>query len=483
MKISRKLLFAGLMLGALGFTACDDSSKDNGGGGNGGGAIDNNIYTEVFGETPATGTVSFPVPNYDEYNTTGSGATTVTYTAESSSTTLPSIRNNVMNDMHLWLPGTTTNSATINNITVGNKKNFKLSYKVTGDSELELPYELMVSNDGANWKFVRPEMKTPAESRNVYVDESVEFTVTSSKSSLYLQFGVSANASGVRIDTLKLVELNRASSNVINLDEPTTAIASATTGEASKLTTADGTTATVEGSYSVKFAGDATITYGFEYKTTTDGTYASVDAADAAAGKFSSNLTGLTVDTEYTYRAWVKVGDADKVYGTEATFTPEALPADAVTVTADFNFTGEISGVPTGSTGLAGDEVNFTMDDATFTISSCYKGTTASANYLMLTKNATNGGGYVILPSIKDKVLSDVTITTGSGASVSVQVALQVEESEGNWVEVETKTLNVQGTEFTYTIATKTSSRYRLRVVSNHNSQVSKLVMSYVDAE
>ena len=99
-----------------------------------------------------------------------------------------------------------------------------------------------------------------------------------------------------------------------------------TTGSASNFGSDTGTTATLNGSYVVVNGGDSdVITVGFDYKlsTATDYTTVSVEATTP----FSYDLTGLTADSEYTFRAWTTINGGEKVYGAEAVFTPVKVGA------------------------------------------------------------------------------------------------------------------------------------------------------------
>ena len=60
-------------------------------------------------------------------------------------------------------------------------------------------------------------------------------------------------------------------------------------------------------------------TKGFEWKTTTGGTYTQI-AGTGTGNTFTANLTGLTENTSYTYKAFI-VFDGQTVYGNEMTFT------------------------------------------------------------------------------------------------------------------------------------------------------------------
>ena len=64
---------------------------------------------------------------------------------------------------------------------------------------------------------------------------------------------------------------------------------------------------------------------GFEWKATAGGTYTSV-AGTGTGNNFSANLSGLTANTGYTYKAFITF-NGTTVYGSEMTFT--TLPEDA----------------------------------------------------------------------------------------------------------------------------------------------------------
>jgi len=102
------------------------------------------------------------------------------------------------------------------------------------------------------------------------------------------------------------------------------AIIVATTADATNTESADGTTATLNGSYAITNAvGSENVTCGFEYKLTSASNYTSVEAT--VATPFSYELTALTTGSEYTYRAWASLdGGNTKSYGEDKVFTPTA---------------------------------------------------------------------------------------------------------------------------------------------------------------
>ncbi len=79
---------------------------------------------------------------------------------------------------------------------------------------------------------------------------------------------------------------------------------------------------------------------GFEWKTTTGGTYQTVNATGSG---LSYNLTGLTANTGYTFRAFITF-NGNTVYGDEMTFTTleqGVEPCDVPTGVTATNITGE----------------------------------------------------------------------------------------------------------------------------------------------
>jgi len=89
---------------------------------------------------------------------------------------------------------------------------------------------------------------------------------------------------------------------------------------------------------------------GFEWKATTGGTYAQVTATSSTSG-YSYNLTGLTPNTNYTFRAFITY-NGTTVYGGEQTFTTLEQGTDPCDV-------------PTGLTAsdIQGESITITWDN------------------------------------------------------------------------------------------------------------------------
>ncbi|MDQ6609230.1 MAG: cadherin-like beta sandwich domain-containing protein, partial [Bacteroidota bacterium] len=96
------------------------------------------------------------------------------------------------------------------------------------------------------------------------------------------------------------------------------------TGSASIVTA---TTATISGSISGSSCGAIT-SYGFEYSNTAgfaNGTGTQITSSNLNAGNFSVNLTGLTPNAKYYYKAFA-VSGGNTSYGSQQTFTNTPLP-------------------------------------------------------------------------------------------------------------------------------------------------------------
>ena len=93
------------------------------------------------------------------------------------------------------------------------------------------------------------------------------------------------------------------------------------------------TTATLNGT--VTAGTNPVVAEGFQWKLTTNGTYANL-AGTVTGTVLTGNLTSLTANTSYTYKAFAVVG-TDTTYGAEMTFTtlaPVVVTPPTVTTVA-----------------------------------------------------------------------------------------------------------------------------------------------------
>ena len=96
------------------------------------------------------------------------------------------------------------------------------------------------------------------------------------------------------------------------------------TNAATSTSSAEGTTATVNGTITLvdgALIGDVDEA-GFYYKLTSAGSYSKVTCASVSSTSFSYDLTGLTKGSEYTFYAYAIYDGGSEVTGETATFTP-----------------------------------------------------------------------------------------------------------------------------------------------------------------
>ena len=132
---------------------------------------------------------------------------------------------------------------------------------------------------------------------------------------------------------------------------------------------------------------------------------------------------------------------------------------------------------PEGSTGVT-ETKTYTIGDHewTFSPSSGNKFSWYKDGYVLWGKK----GGYILMPAVEGKKLTQVVILTGKNASVKVQVGVYDAEGSAAVAGGEAKTLSEKNAEFSYTLTdTEVNTQYQFRVVSEHNAQFQKLTLVY----
>ena len=170
------------------------------------------------------------------------------------------------------------------------------------------------------------------------------------------------------------------------------------------------TSATLNG---VITPGDETITaQGFEWKATTGGTYTTVNATGTT---MSYNLSGLTPNTSYTFKAFATTASGT-TYGTEKTFTtldqqqetcaaPTNVTASNITnSTADISWTQE------------GDVTNWDVNYRVAGVTSWYSATTTTNPYTLTGLSENTSYEVQVIAHCTNGVTSDpsaiITLTT-----------------------------------------------------------------------
>ena len=128
---------------------------------------------------------------------------------------------------------------------------------------------------------------------------------------------------------------------------------------------------------------------GFEWKQTSGGTYTQI-AGTGTGNTFTANLTGLTANTGYTYRAFITF-NGNTVYGSEMTFTTLPEGIDSCNVPTGLNITNITMHTATMSWTAGGSETAWKVGYKLTTASQWQEATVQQTTYEIegLTANST----------------------------------------------------------------------------------------------
>ena len=215
-----------------------------------------------------------------------------------------------------------------------------------------------------------------------------------------------------------------------------------TTGSASDFGSDTGTTATLNGSYTVVNGGDSdVIKAGFDYKLSTATEYTTVIVE--ATTPFSYDLTGLTADSEYTFRAWATINGGEKVYGAEAVFTPVKVGAMVASdATLSLMFAGQSWANSWNSSYLQRTVTFANIGSVVFE--------SANKQSSTITDCPVTKGKYIVLKMSGTNTLNSVTFNLKQWKNKTQTATLHTSTDGGN----------------TYTKTTTTSSNFTLKSTS-----------------
>lgn len=302
------------------------------------------IYNETFGTMDASSNPA--VTNYVGWDTTGEGATNVTYTGEGTT-----IRNTGKSSAEASYEGSGPNvvffSQTgvfqINKIALNAEQTtLKLtfggnySYKPEGATEWDNTFNtnqfnVALSSNGTEWVPISY-TKNDGDSKEPYwIFATADFTLKHGINNIYIKFTASSVGNAFRLDDVTLSTGNGGQEIDLGTTDPTVS-----TTEASQI---NGTSATLGGSL-VNMDIASTTEVGVEYIEYT-GEVASINwdnatkaAAIEKATPWKVMITGLTADKQYAARAYATTATG-KIYGSIITFVttaPEPISiADLVT--------------------------------------------------------------------------------------------------------------------------------------------------------
>ena len=359
------------------------------------------LWAEAF-----TGFSDSAVPAASNESTTVYGSGTVTYTCTNggSTTKVYGNDNNAGGVKPELLISKTNGSFVVSGIPTGNATGMTLSFKANNGNitvTSTTASALVTSNIGTT-------------TAPVY-----GITVPGGTKTLNITFS-NAESSNTRVDDIVLVA---------GAPVPSITVA---TNAATSTASAAGTTATVNGTITLvngAVIGDVDEA-GFYYKLTSAGSFTKVKLDSApTTTSFSYDLTGLTKDAEYTFKAYAIYDGGGEVEGETLTFTPTQSGGGGGSAASSWSYTASLSDFGNNgyNTTLTTD---LTLNGKAWTASAgAISGSKASSGYYFST-HATNGvqiGAskayftYILSSSAFSGTISEIQVVS-TNATVSVSV-------------------------------------------------------------
>lgn len=284
------------------------------------------------------------VDKYEGWNKTGVGSQSVTYTGENAS-----VRNSGLANTDAYVGasgpniiffGKTPTNFKINAITLtSGQKNLQLTFgasrSVKNDEKYDntfdvSKFEVALSADGTTWAPITYTKNNGDADYPYWVFATANFTLKQVPENLYIRFTAS-DASAIRLDDITLA--TGAGGTEIDLGaagEP-----KVTTIDAKTIT---GTTATLGGSVANLEIAEAT-EVGVQYIEFSTGTVTDIDwtkatkaAASAKENPWTVDVTNLTKDTQYAFRAYA-ITASSTIYGEPKTFVAMESATTPISIT------------------------------------------------------------------------------------------------------------------------------------------------------
>jgi hypothetical protein len=282
----------------------------------------------IYNTTVGTTSVSSPYPyvdKYEDWNATGTGASTVTYTGYNATVRASGTGNTGAYDgasgPNVVFFGANNPYFVINNITMPASKDFKLTFgaqyslqvstRATYDNLFKKDqFIVSLSADGTTWTPIEYSVTDGDQASPWWVVGTANFSLENEVSALYIKFAASVG-SAFRLDDITLSTSSQAGTTV-NLaggstDNPSTGGATATTiPDLIKMIVANGTTATVISSTS-----DYTFE-GIVQNDTVGGNYTTNDLLLVTPGATTAN-NGVMIYGSQAEPTTIKVNKGDRI--------------------------------------------------------------------------------------------------------------------------------------------------------------------------
>lgn len=435
------------------------------------------IYNETLGNADASQKPY--ISDYQGWNKSGDGATSVEYAGNKTSIRSSGLTNTDAYEgasgPNVVFFGTAPATFDINKIALAEgQTNLKLTFGASRSKQNEdksydnsftpETFKVSVSSNGTNWQEITYEKNNGDADHPYWILATANFTLKKAVPELYIRFTAS-ESSVFRLDDISLsTGYGGQEVNLEGGNEPT-------------ITSVDPKTITFTdkgGNQDVK----VTLANAEGKSLTVSG----------LSGILSANVNGTTVTVTAnpnTTEAAIKQTLTIKIEGTEQSVevpvtVSEPTSGNQETLTIDFTSDNSYPANFPLSAQKKQQRENFTIDNVEIAImgesSGYYKVKSGNSSYLLIGK----AGAYIEFPNIKDKRLTQVRAISRTGASTNVEVGIT--DTNNSFITGgETQKWN-NTTDFTYIYnlsGTSINTNYRLYVNNSYNTQLTKLELLY----
>lgn len=435
------------------------------------------IYNETLGNADASQKPY--ISDYQGWNKSGDGATSVEYAGNKTSIRSSGLTNTDAYEgasgPNVVFFGTAPATFDINKIALAEgQTNLKLTFGASRSKQNEdksydnsftpETFKVSVSSNGTNWQEITYEKNNGDADHPYWILATANFTLKKAVSELYIRFTAS-ESSVFRLDDISLsTGYGGQEVNLEGGNEPT-------------ITSVDPKTITFTdkgGNQDVK----VTLANAEGKSLTVSG----------LSGILSANVNGTTVTVTAnpnTTEAAIKQTLTIKIEGTERSVevpvtVSEPTSGNQETLTIDFTSDNSYPANFPLSAQKKQQRENFTIDNVEIAImgesSGYYKVKSGNSSYLLIGK----AGAYIEFPNIKDKRLTQVKAISRTGASTNVEVGIT--DTNNSFITGGEAQKWNNTTDFTYIYnlsGTSINTNYRLYVNNSYNTQLTKLELLY----
>ena len=436
------------------------------------------IYNETLGNADASQKPY--ISDYQGWNKSGDGATSVEYAGNKTSIRSSGLTNTDAYEgasgPNVVFFGTAPATFDINKIALAEgQTNLKLTFGASRSKQNEdksydnsftpETFKVSVSSNGTNWQEITYEKNNGDADHPYWILATANFTLKKAVPELYIRFTAS-ESSVFRLDDISLStgyggqEVNLEGGNeptITSVDPKTITFTDKGGNQDVKVTlaNAEGKSLTVSGLSGILSA-------------TVNGTTVTVTA--------NPNTTEAAVKQTLT----IKIEGTEQSVEVPVTVS-EPTSGNQETLTIDFTLDNSYpADFPSSSTQKKQQRENFTIDNVEIAImgesSGYYKVKSGDSSYLLIGK----AGAYIEFPNIKDKRLTQVKAISRTGASTNVEVGIT--DTNNSFITGGEAQKWNNTTDFTYIYnlsGTSINTNYRLYVNNSYNTQLTKLELLY----